>query len=89
MTDSPVYKYYEVEIGNSQDPGGDTDNICIRGIRKPTKKEAAVFLAEDMKTNGCDKVLFVGEISYEDACRFYDMEDERTFPVFGVDTPQA
>ena len=70
-------KYYEVEFGK----GVDNDRICIRGIRKPTIREVSRFCRKDEKIFG-KKVTAVVEISHKDAEEFYDMANEKDFPIF-------
>ena len=84
MTTAQDYKYFEVEIGDSHCPSGDTYCICIMGVRKPTVEEAAEFMAADLKEYGCDYVASIIEISLEEACDAYDMENRDTVPVFGL-----
>ncbi len=75
-------KYYEVEFGKRTDET-DVFSMCIVGIRKPTIEEAEKFLAEDLEMMGYDHVTEVLEIDYEEAHKFFDMERENDFPVFG------
>ncbi|WP_313069839.1 hypothetical protein [Lacrimispora sp.] len=77
-------KYYEVEMSSKtkvKEMG--TYSICIKGLKKPTRKEAEQFIKKDLKSNGYDYVSFVNEIDLEEAKCFYDMENETNFPVFG------
>lgn len=74
-------KYYEVEFGNWKDMS-DTYSICIIGTRLPMLKEAEEFCRKDMESLGYEYVNLVGEISAEEAHRFFDMENEDDFPVF-------
>ena len=77
-------KYFEVELTNYDEnnvpTGGYT--ICIKAKREPSLIEAKEFLAEDLRTFGYEGVLDVCEITYEEACEFYDMENESEFPIF-------
>ena len=74
-------KYYEIEFGNWKDLS-DLYSICIVGTRKPTLKEAEEFCREDMVNMGYEYVNDVDEISVEEAHKFFDMENEDSFPVF-------
>lgn len=77
-------KYYEVEMSSKTQPEEmGTYSICIKGLRKPTKKEAEEFIKKDLNSSGYDYVSFVNEIDLEEAKCFYDMENEANFPVFG------
>ena len=89
MSKSPDYKYYEIEVCDSRSPGLGSYSFCIKGVRQPTKEEAAAFLAGDLEQYGCDNVLYVGEISSEEAHDAYDMNREDTFPIFGVPVAAA
>ena len=71
--------YYEIEFGSSY-------SMVIKGVRKPTKKEAALFLENDMSKLNETKVVKVLSISKEEAYSFFDMEFEKDFPIFGIDT---
>ena len=73
--------YYEVEFGNWKDLE-DLYSICIVGTRKPTLKEAEEFCRKDMVSMGYDYVNDVEEISAEEARKFFDMENESSFPIF-------
>ena len=72
-------KYYEVCFG-------ETDSICIKGTRKPSKFEAEQFLFNDMYNLGFDAkrgVTRVIEINREEAFTVFDMDEtERKLPVF-------
>ena len=74
--------YYEVEFGNWKNLE-DLYSICIVGIRKPTLKEAEEFCKKDMVSMGYEYVNDVEEISGEEAHKFFDMENENDYPVFG------
>lgn len=83
-------KYYEIEFDNDvrcRDLA-DTDetvgdySICIIGERKPTYEEAEEFCKEDMKKTGYKYVVAVREIDPDEAHSFFDMENEKSFPVF-------
>lgn len=73
-------KYFEIDLGKRG--SCDEYSICIRGLRKPTKKEAKKFLEKDMKNLGYDIVKFVCETTLEEAKDFYYMENESDFPIF-------
>lgn len=75
-------RYFEVEFGKKQD-AADVFSMCIVGVRKPTIEEAEKFLADDLNKMGYDHVTEVLEIDYEEAHKFFDMERENDFPIFG------
>ena len=75
--------YYEVEFGNWKNLE-DLYSICIVGTRKPTLKEAEEFCKKDMVSMGYEYVNDVEEISDEEAYKFFDMENENNYPVFGL-----
>ena len=83
-------KYYEIEFDNdvrcrdfadSDEIIGDY-SICIIGERKPTYEEAEAFCKEDMEKMGYKYVVAVREIDSDEAHNFFDMENEKNFPVF-------
>ena len=83
-------KYYEIEFDNdvrcrefadSDETIGDY-SICIIGKRKPTYEEAEAFCKEDMEKMGYKYVVSVREIDSDEAHNFFDMENEKNFPVF-------
>lgn len=78
----PNVHYYECEFGYEKPEQG-TYSICVKGLRKPTKKEAERFCASDMNLLGLTHCLAVDECSHEEAKAFYDMEQEERFPTFG------
>lgn len=73
--------YYEIEFGNWKNLE-DLYSICIVGTRKPTLKEAEEFCKKDMVSMGYEYVNDVEEISAEEAHKFFDMENESSFPIF-------
>lgn len=75
-------KYYEVEFGKKADET-DVFSMCIVGVRKPTIEEAEKFLVKDLEIMGYDHVNEVLEIDFNEAHKFFDMERENHFPVFG------
>ena len=75
-------KYYEVEFGKREDKA-DVFSMCIIGICKPTIEEAEKFLASDLEMMGYDHVNEVLQIDFDEAHKFFDMEKENNFPVFG------
>lgn len=75
-------KYYEVEFGKKEDKE-DVYSICIIGKRKPTVEEAEAFCHKDLEMMGYDHVNEVLDIDFEYAHRFFDMERENEFPIFG------
>jgi hypothetical protein len=77
-----MVKYFEVDIENSTDNEAGTYSICIKGTRKPSKREAKEFLKKDMESLGYDTVSFINETTLEEAKNFYDMEGEANFPIF-------
>jgi len=68
--------YYEVLFNNGY-------GICIRGLKKPSIKEAEEFCKDDMELFESDSVEWVEELSYSEACKYYDMETDDDYPVFG------
>lgn len=87
-SESDDIKYYEIELANVNgdedlEPNADdTYCMCILGKREPSIKEAEEFLANDMKKLGYNCVVFVAEITPEEADAFYDMRNKANFPVF-------
>ena len=75
--------FYEVEMRNSKNME-DSYSMCIKGIRKPNIKEAKDFLKNDLKNLGYDLISDILEISKEEAFNFFDMENEKKFPIFGL-----
>lgn len=82
-------RYFEIEFDNeprNQD-GWEVDvvgeySICILGEREPSIKEAMEFCKKDMEIMGYKYVVNVLEIGQEEARTFFDMENEKSFPVF-------
>ena len=74
--------FYEVEFGRKDMPY-DTDSICILGVREPSISEAEEFCKEDMEWFNYDKVKKVTPLSISDAKRFFYIEDNHLWPVFG------
>lgn len=70
-------KYYEVDFNNEF-------GICILGTRQPTIEEAEKFCKKDMEKYDATSVIFVAETDYNTAHSCYAMEDEASFPVFGM-----
>ncbi|MGL4819729.1 MAG: hypothetical protein ACRC5C_07095, partial [Bacilli bacterium] len=80
-----VIKYYEVEMTIAGEVGDDDNySICIKGVRKPSLEEAALFLQKDMKLMRYDKIVSVDELTRDEAHSFYNMIEEKSFPVFGL-----
>ncbi len=80
-------KYYEIEFDNNiklrnRDEVIGGCSICIIGEHKPTFEEAEMFCKKDMKNMGYKHVVAIREISSEEAHTFFDMENEKEFPVF-------
>lgn len=82
-------KYYEVEFGKSVELNDDSFcdtpdrySMCILGKRMPSLEEAKVFLKADMENFGYDEITEIREIDFEEACEFFDMENEANYPVF-------
>lgn len=68
------YKYFEVMLDDGY-------SICVKGVRKPTKEEAAAFLTDrDLKGR---KISYVEEWDRKDAETAFDFEREADWPVFG------
>ena len=82
-------KYFEIEFDNEPRNQNEWDgdvvgdySICILGEREPSIQEAAEFCKVDMETMGYRYVVNVLEISQYEARTFFDMENEKNFPVF-------
>lgn len=76
-------RYFEAEFAKGTPDDYTSDySICIVGRRTPTAEEASEFCQEDLKRMKYDFVSNVTEINQEEAHRFFDMEQENTFPVF-------
>lgn len=73
--------FYEVCFDNGLDR---EYSMCIKGVRKPTCKEAEEFLKKDIEKFGLGQVYEVLEITEEEAYVAFDMERENEFPVFGA-----
>lgn len=74
-------KYYEIELRRLNN-FSDSYSICIIGTRKPSKEEAEEFLKEDIKNLEYDIVTDVLEIDKNEAYQFFDMKNEKDFPIF-------
>jgi len=68
-------KYFEIDFDNEY-------GICIKGVKQPTIQEAEEFCKIDIEKSNAKHVVFVNETTLEDACNFYDMENEANFPIF-------
>jgi hypothetical protein len=68
--------YYEIEFDLGY-------GICIKGLREPSIDEVKEFCKQDMLEFMVDEVISITPISYDDACKFYDMNNEPNWPVFG------
>ncbi|WP_317399616.1 hypothetical protein [Anaerotruncus colihominis] len=69
-----MIRYFEVMLDDGY-------SICIKGVRKPSKEEAAAFLTErDLKGR---KVVDVEEWDRKDAETAFDFGREAEWPVFG------
>ncbi len=82
-------RYFEIEFDNEprNQNGSEGDcngeySICILGEREPNIHEAAEFCKEDMKTMGYKYVVNILEIPQKEARTFFDMEREKSFPIF-------
>lgn len=67
--------YYEIDFSNEW-------SICIKGLRKPTIGEAAIFCAPEVTMHG--PVLAVTSIEHNFAKDLYDFSNEAKWPVFGA-----
>lgn len=70
-------KYYEVLFADSY-------GICIKSeIENPTRERVAKFLKSDMEKFHYKllDIVSIDEISLEESKNFYDMENEKNFPV--------
>ena len=72
-------RYFEIDMSNENEKG--CYSMCIKATHKPTKREVKKFLANDMKTMGYTKIDNIIETTLEEAKNFYDMENEKNFPV--------
>ena len=71
-------RYFEIDMSNSE---GDTYSMCIKATHTPTKEEVKIFLRKDMENFGYTKIDTIVETYLEEARNFYDMENEKEFPV--------
>ena len=70
-------KYYEVLFKDSY-------GICIKSeVGNPTREQVAEFLRLDMEKFNykLQDIESIDEISLDEAKNFYDMENEKDFPV--------
>lgn len=70
-------KYYEVLFKDSY-------GICIKSeVENPTREQAAEFLRLDMERFNykLQDIESIDEISLDEVKNFYDMENEKDFPV--------
>jgi nucleoside diphosphate kinase len=70
-------KYYEVLFF-------DQTGICIKSnVENPSKEQVTEFLKVDFENHGynINDIEDIAEISLEEAKLFYDMENEKVFPV--------
>ncbi len=78
-------KYYEVEFAHkkfdtSKDEA-DTYSICIIAEHHPSIEEVTEFCKNDMENLGYSVVISVTPLDYDEAHKFFDMENEDSFPV--------
>lgn len=71
-------RYFEIDMSNSE---GDTYSMCIKATHTPTKEETKSFLKKDMENFGYTDIDCIVETTLEEARIFYDMENEKDFPV--------
>ena len=78
-------RYYEIELAHTQftpeTENDDTYSICIIAEHYPSIEEAIKFCKEDMKKLKYEFVRGITNISKEEAYSFFDMEDEKAFPI--------
>lgn len=70
-------RYYEILFA-------DNYGICIKSeIENPTQEQVANFMKKDMGyyRYKMEDIESIDEIALEDAVWFYDMENEKNFPV--------
>ena len=72
-------RYFEVDMSNEKE--SDCYSMCIKATHKPTKEEVKEFLKEDMKSLGYTEIDCVIETTLEESRNFYDMENEKNFPI--------
>ena len=73
---TPAIQYFEVEFENDI-------SMCIRGVRKPSVKEATEFCGSDA-ARMYGVVTDVSAIDRNIAERDFNLEDEDSWPVFGA-----
>ena len=78
-------KYYEVEFAqkkfDTSREESDTYSICIIAEHYPSIEEVMEFCKDDMRNLGYSVVISVTPLDYEEAHKFFDMENEDNFPI--------
>ena len=75
----PSERYFEVWFDTTP-----PISICIRGFREPTILEAQKFCEDhDTDVARIAKVYNVDEISFDEACQHFDMQNVDEWPAFG------
>lgn len=67
-------KYYELDFDNNY-------GMLIKGVRKPSIKEANDFVKHDLHGSN---VVGVFSIEETEARAFYDFTNENRWPIFGL-----
>lgn len=70
-----MIRYFEVDFENEF-------SMCIKGNRRPAKKDATLFLKNDIESLHLGKIIKITEIDYDYAHNGYEMEEEDRYPVF-------
>lgn len=80
-----LLRYYEVSCNlDPESAGGFFDQtVCIKGARKPSCEEAAVFLRSLIDSERLE-VSSIREISRAEAMAGFDLDRENEWPVFGM-----
>lgn len=78
-------KYYEVEFAHEKfdtsREESDTYSVCIIAEHYPSIEEATEFCKDDMENLGYGIVISVTPLDCEEAHKFFDMENEDSFPI--------
>ena len=77
--------YYEIEFSHEEFDDtkniADSYSICIIANHHPSLEEAKEFCKSDMEKFGYEHVISVTTLNYEEAHKFFDMENENEFPI--------
>lgn len=75
-----MYKFIEVEFGNSINPL-DTYAMCILAYTIPSTEKVFTFCEKDMQRLGLDEIRSIREISEQEALSDYDMSHKEQFSI--------